>query len=325
VNSLPDTLRTAALTDARLLAWLAATVGASAALQLAQRFADVADLAAADQVQLAAAAGPHAARRAEQLRAGPQLPDLSDGSTLVGYFDDLFPSVWRQMPAPPAAVWVRGRLDLLGQLAAGVAIVGTRQPSPLGTAAARRAARAAVAAGLPVISGLAAGVDAAAHQACLEQGGQTIAVLGSGVNAPTPAQNRPLAAQILVAGGALVSEQPPGTRPSAATLIARNRLVAAAAGTVCAECGTPSGTLHTVRYALQAGRPLIVPRPPDGWPAAAGNAALLDPDTDIRRLLTAPRWLASQLADRWPAAVAVADGTELDRAVHQLAVSPAAG
>lgn len=251
-------------------------VGASKAIKLASCFSTWERLRSATPAALNDLVGKGAALGVQTLPSAVDQP-LSDGVRLVGYFDRDFPVALKGIPSPPAVLWIRGSLD---DLRPGVAIVGTRAPSARGLAATARLAEQAAEKGLVVISGLALGVDAVAHRACLARGGRTIAVLGSGVDVPSPVQHRQLAEAILSTGGALCSEVPLGTSPSPRTLVSRNRLQAGLAKlVVIPQCGVPSGTLHTAGFALAQGRLLAAVEPPDSYAADwAGNEALLHPD-----------------------------------------------
>jgi DNA processing protein len=135
-----------------------------------------------------------------------------------------------------------------------VAVVGSRSPTPAGRENARDFARALAASGLAVVSGLAAGVDSAAHHAALEAGGLTVAVLGTGVDVPYPRSNAALHARIAEAG-AVVSEYLPGTEPAQFHFPARNRIIAGLAlGTLVIEAAERSGALITARLATESAR-----------------------------------------------------------------------
>lgn len=162
-----------------------------------------------------------------------------------------WPTDLEHIEGPPAELWARGRLDALG---AGprIAIVGTRSPTPYGLDQARRFALELAAAGVVIVSGLARGVDQAAHLGALEAGGCTIAVLGSGVDRPWP--EGPIAERI-AAEGLLLSEYAPGQAPRRHHFPARNRLISGlAAGTVVIEAAYASGSLITARWAADQGR-----------------------------------------------------------------------
>ncbi|HXZ99297.1 MAG TPA: DNA-processing protein DprA [Candidatus Binatia bacterium] len=139
-----------------------------------------------------------------------------------------------------------------------VAIVGTRAPSSDGEARARRLAARLALDAVTVVSGLARGIDTAAHLSCLDAGGRSIAVLGCGLDRVYPPENAPLAERI-AARGAVLSRQPPGAPPTASALRARNLLIAALArAVVVIEAGSTSGARITARFALSLGRPLFL-------------------------------------------------------------------
>lgn len=220
------------------------------------------------------------------------------GVHVLGFFDDRFPARLRDMRSPPAVIYVRGDLDAFTGRA--LAVVGTRQPTSFGTSATQRLTLAAAQRGIVIVSGLALGIDACAHEAALEGGARTIAVLGSGVDRVTPRQNADLARRILDAGGALLSEQSPETTPSPRTLVARNRLQAALADALLVgQTGVKGGTMHTVRFAAEEGRPVWCPVPHNPSEKSAGLTVLLEtPAAGLPAVL--PAWrgheaLASRL------------------------------
>ena len=175
-----------------------------------------------------------------------------DGHHLLGWRDDAYPPLLRRIAAPPAMLFVAGDPGLLWRPA--VAVVGSRTATAGGCANAAQFADALARAGLCVASGLAAGIDAAAHAAALEAGGATVAVLGTGPDIAYPARNRALMARI-EAEGALVSEHPPGTQPLRTHFPSRNRILAGLAlGTLVVEAALQSGALITARLAADAGR-----------------------------------------------------------------------
>ncbi len=165
-----------------------------------------------------------------------------------------WPASLREIEAPPDELWLRGRVDLLARSPA-LAIVGSRSPTAYGEAQALRFARAFADAGATVVSGLARGVDQAAHAATLEVGGATLAVLGSGVDCPWPAG--PLADD-LARRGLLLSEFPPGLGPRRHHFPLRNRILAGlCVAVVVIEAGARSGSLITARWAVDQGRELF--------------------------------------------------------------------
>jgi DNA processing protein len=176
------------------------------------------------------------------------------------------------------------------------------------------AARRAVAAGLAVISGLAAGIDTVAHESTLAAGGSTWAVLGSGVDVPTPISNVALAEEIVASGGGLIAEVPPGTPVGPRQLVARDRIQSGLAlAVVICQCEISSGTMHTARFALVQGRLLVVVRPrgPDrAVSACSGNVVLVDPDGCDPALLSATGKTAELIRARRPMADVVIDDPE---------------
>jgi DNA processing protein len=172
------------------------------------------------------------------------------GMTVIAMRDPSFPSRLRTIPDPPPALFVRGHLDE----APAVALVGSRRATPYGRAAAERLAYDLALAGIAVVSGLARGIDGAAHRAALDGGGRTVAVLGCGVDVVYPREHRHLA-DAVASHGALVSEFAPGTPPLPGHFPRRNRLISGLAmGVVVVEGAADSGALVTVDYALEQGR-----------------------------------------------------------------------
>jgi DNA processing protein len=166
--------------------------------------------------------------------------------------DPDWPARLDELPDAPLVLYLRGSLTPADERA--VAIVGTRRASNYGREVTRRLAADLAAAGVTVISGLARGIDAVAHQASLAAGGRTIAVLGCGTDIIYPSEHRQLVGEI-TAAGALLSEYPPGTPPDAPNFPARNRLIAGLAlGVVVAEAPARSGALLTADFALEQGR-----------------------------------------------------------------------
>ena len=171
---------------------------------------------------------------------------------LIGWRDPDYPPLLRRISAPPAMLFVAGDASLLWRPA--VAIVGSRAATAGGCANAAAFATALAGAGLCVASGLAAGIDAAAHRATLDAGGATLAVLGTGPDIAYPARHRPLLERV-AAEGAVVSEHLPGTRPLKQHFPSRNRILAGLSlGTLVVEAAERSGALITARLAADAGR-----------------------------------------------------------------------
>jgi DNA processing protein len=174
------------------------------------------------------------------------------GVQVLTWDSDDYPINLRNIHDPPPVIYIKG--ELLPEDDWAVAVVGTRQASVYGKEAARHLATDLARNGVTVVSGLAAGIDAVAHQAALDAGGRTLAVLGSGVDIIYPEQNRRLAEQ-LVAQGALVSEYALGVKPERSNFPPRNRLISGLSlGTVVVEAGARSGALITADFAAEQGR-----------------------------------------------------------------------
>jgi DNA processing protein len=230
-----------------------------------------------------------------------------------------YPERLRQIPDPPLALAVRGEL---GPDELCVAVVGARRATEYGRRMAEALGRGLAQAGVTVVSGLAAGIDAAAHEGALEAGGRTIAVLGTGVDRVYPSWHRELAARV-VRQGALVSEFPCGTAPLAYNFPRRNRLISGLSlATVVVEAAEESGSLITADYAGDQGRlVLAVPGPADA-PSHRGPHRLIREGatlvTGVEDVLAA---VAPQCADRLRtarAAAAAATLSDVERRVLEL-------
>lgn len=167
--------------------------------------------------------------------------------------DKNYPELLKNIPDPPDVLFYRGTLPQ-GDYKA-VSIVGSRRETRYGRNQAFSIARDLAAQGVVIVSGLARGIDTAAHKGALKAGGITIAVLGSGLNHIYPQENKDLAEEIAASGGAVVSELPPNTAPLAFRFPARNRIVSGLSqALLLAEAREKSGTLITVGHALDQGR-----------------------------------------------------------------------
>jgi DNA processing protein len=186
-----------------------------------------------------------------------------------------YPARLAGVAMPPHVLYVRGRLDALSRARA-VAVVGTRRATGPGRTTAGRIATALVAADATVVSGLAFGIDGAAHEATVRAGGTTVAVIGGGHATLGPSAHIRLADAILAAGGAIVSELAPDTEPSKGTFPRRNRIISGLAdATVVVEAPASSGALITASWALEQGRGcFLVPGPIDSY-ASTGCLAFL--------------------------------------------------
>ena len=258
----------------------------------------------------------------------PSEPQLADDMWVLVLGGAGYPAQLAAMPTPPVLVYGRGDP---AALRTGVAVVGTRAMSDYGRIVAETAAQAAVDIGAPVHSGLALGVDGASHRAALAAGGVTVAVLGCGIDAPTPGEHVALAEEILEQGGAVIAEVPPRTARSGQHLVARNRIIVGLSSlTVVAEGGLRSGTAHSVLAAVDAGRMLVVARPKAharSIPGAELPLALADPAGIKAAALRATGRVAEKLAQLGPVANAVAEDREALRELielgHRFYVAPA--
>ncbi|MEQ8832929.1 MAG: DNA-processing protein DprA [Miltoncostaeaceae bacterium] len=255
-----------------------------------------------------------AAERASLAAAGIDHLDPRDGR---------WPGALGDLPDPPFGLFVASDDPpaALAALAEGpvVAVVGSRRASSPAIALARSLAAGLAERGALVVSGLAHGVDAAAHLGALDAGGRTVAVLGCGVDISYPRRNRALAARVR-GSGALLSEFWPGTPPAPWRFPARNRIVAGLSHAVAVvEAGARSGALITADFALELGRPVLaVP----GWPGLAGSAggngllragaALLECLEDVVDEVDHPGWRPSHTA----AGTSVPDGVGADILAH---------
>ena len=189
--------------------------------------------------------------------------------------DALFPSSLREIPDAPTVLFAKGRLELFKGPA--VAIVGSRDHTPYGAEVCRMIAREAAYAGITVISGMARGLDAIAHEAALDAGGTTIGVLGNGLGVIYPAANRALYERV-GKEGLLLSEFPPGERPQAWNFPRRNRLISGLARvTVVVEAAHGSGALITANTGLDQGRDIMaVPGPITSEMSVGTNTLIRD-------------------------------------------------
>ncbi len=187
--------------------------------------------------------------------------------------DPGYPELLKKIPDPPAVLYVKG--TLLEEDAAAVAIVGTRSATGYGLKAARRLAFELARRGITVVSGLAEGIDGAAHAGALEAGGRTIAVLGHGFQFLYPPQHRGLAEQV-AASGALVSEFPMEMEPEKWNFPKRNRIISGLSlGVVVVEAPERSGALITARMAAEQGREVFAVPGPIGVEQSRGTHRLL--------------------------------------------------
>ena len=206
--------------------------------------------------------------------------------------DDSYPPLLRHIPRPPEILYCMGNSAALAHTPV-VAVVGTRRATRYGLETARELARDASNAGIAVVSGLALGIDAEAHEGALEGRAPTIAVLGSGLEHIVPTTTRRLAMRILESGGAIVSEFEPSQEANAKTFPQRNRIIAGlSSATIVIEAPEKSGALITARFALDFNRDVgAVPGEITSLRSQGTNrllkegAALIRSADDIRELL----------------------------------------
>ncbi len=175
------------------------------------------------------------------------------GAQTIALDDPLYPVQLKQIYDPPLVLYVRGNASSLS--APGIAMVGTRHPTPYGMGMAERLAADLSARGLVIISGLARGIDTASHRGCIAAKGRAVAVFGTGVDVIYPKENSRLTEQIIPLGGAFVSEFPMGTFPAPQNFPIRNRIISGMSmGVLVVEAAEYSGTRITARCALEQNR-----------------------------------------------------------------------
>lgn len=206
--------------------------------------------------------------------ATDQLHDL--GINTVSIFDEDYPALLKEITDPPPVIFFRGKLQDENEPSIG--IVGTRKCTVYGKQATHDIAFELAKNGVTIVSGLALGIDGIAHEAALEAGGKTIAVLGSGVDRKNiyPASHQPLAERIISSGGCVLSEYPPGFEPTQYSFPARNRIIAGLSlGTLVAEAPIKSGALITAERCLDYNRDVFaIPHPITSLQGAGGNELL---------------------------------------------------
>ena len=213
------------------------------------------------------------------------------GGEIITCADPRFPAALRQIPYAPPFLFVKG--TLLPQDEMAVAVVGTRKPSYYGRKASYRLATDLCRHQVTIVSGLARGIDTAAHKAAVDCGGRTLAVLGCGLDIVYPPENRDLY-RLIPRQGALISEFPLGTQPEARNFPIRNRIISGLSqGVVVVEAGIQSGTHITANYALEQGREVFAVPGPIDLPGSIGphrwiqqGAKLIREAADILEELT---------------------------------------
>jgi len=201
---------------------------------------------------------PQAAQFVFEGRAYNAAEDEAKRVAEVGGFfltrdDEEYPERLLEIYDPPAVLWIRGDATLLAR--PGIAVVGTRQPSPYGSGMAEMLSRDLANRRLTILSGMARGVDTAAHKGALDVGGKTIAVWGTGIDVVYPKENKKLAERIVESGGTIVSENRLGTFPAPQNFPIRNRILSGMSiGVLVIEAGEYSGTRITARCAMEQNR-----------------------------------------------------------------------
>lgn len=231
----------------------------------------------------------------EGVQRGPRvLSRLREtGVAVVTLEDPTYPACLAQTSFPPHVLFMTGALGALSRPRA-VAVVGTRHATTEGRTTASRIARALVTADATVISGLAYGIDGAAHEATVRAGGCTVAVIGGGHAWLGPRPHTRLADAILAAGGAVVSEYAPDVRPTQGTFPRRNRIISGlSAATVIVEAPARSGALITASWAMEQARGcFVVPGPMDARGSQGGLALLREFPNEVRVVAGIPQLIA---------------------------------
>lgn len=267
--------------------------------RLVEKFETPARLLEADHHQLREVAGSEPASRIsnfgwraavaeQQTRAG------AVGATLVLAGEPEYPAQLGAIPSAPPFLFVRGKVKDEDALA--VAVVGSRQPTSYGVRSAERLAGDLAKRGITIVSGLARGIDSAAHLGALDSGGRTVAVLGSGVDVIYPPENRRLADQV-AARGAIVSELPMGAPPLRAHFPLRNRTIAGLSlGTVVVEARERSGALITAGFSSELGREVFAVPGHITSEASRGTHRLIQ---DGAKLVQEWSDVVAELPDQW--------------------------
>jgi DNA processing protein len=257
------TIRTHDFAVSRQLPWLALSltpgVGAGRGRRMVESFGGIDRLFVAPLTALEAAGLPAVAAQSISLGkslelAAAELDHVRElGARVVVPGDAEYPRRLLEIYDPPLVLYLQGNAEIIDK--PGIAIVGTRHPTPYGTGMAERLASDLAAHGLIIFSGMARGVDTAAHRGALNAHGGTVAIWGTGIDEVYPKENRKIADQILAAGGAILTEFPLGTFPAPQNFPIRNRIISGISiGVLVIEAGEFSGTRVTARCALEQGR-----------------------------------------------------------------------
>lgn len=197
------------------------------------------------------------------------------GIALITFFDREYPPLLKEIGAPPALLYVRGDIGVFQKMPS-IAFVGSRRSSVYGMTTTLDMARALAARGFVIVSGLAVGIDAAAHKGAMMAGGRTVAVLGCGMDVPYPRDNQDLKEDIIKSGGAVISELPLKSAPVGANFPVRNRIISGLSmGVAVVEAGAKSGALLTAGHAAEQGRDVFAVPGSINSPTAGGVNALI--------------------------------------------------
>ncbi|WP_348270834.1 DNA-processing protein DprA [Terriglobus roseus] len=260
-NALPRRMATAETENrvAYMALILTPGVGSTRALRAVSRAAAPADLFSLSLTELEGLGLPAASARhffegKSRALAVEELERMEEqGAGFLTHDCPEYPERLREIYDPPAVLWFRGDTSLLAL--PGIAVVGTRHPSPYGSGMAQMLSRELAARGLVILSGMARGVDTEAHKGALEARGKTVAVWGTGVDVIYPKENKRLAEQILMGGGCILSEFPLGTFPAPQNFPVRNRVLSGmSVGVLVVEAAEHSGTRITARCAMEQNR-----------------------------------------------------------------------
>lgn len=198
---------------------------------------------------------------------------IKNNVEIMTLFDSSYPFLLKSIPNPPVLLYVKGKLENDRRA---VACIGTRNPSGFGKKVAERISRMLSSNGWTIVSGLATGIDQICHEAALQSGGRTIAVVANGLDHIYPKSNYHLASRIVETGGALISEQPFGVKAAARNLIQRNRIQSGLSlGTFIMQSDVIGGSIHTVKYTLLQNRLLFAPLPTGEHALEKSSAGIL--------------------------------------------------
>lgn len=309
-------------------------LGAAAMRKLIEHFGTAAEAVGAGSRRWRELGLPAATRRAlekpDREALGRDLAWAAEpGHHVIGWGDPAYPTLLAEIPGPPAVLYVTGNLRLLGRPQ--LAVVGSRNPSPGGRELAGEFAAFAAGAGFTVTSGLALGIDAAAHAGALEGGGTTVAVMATGPDRIYPRRHHALAERIAGERGARVSEFRPGTPPLPEHFPRRNRIISGLAlGTLVVEAALKSGSLITARCAADQGREVFAIPGSVRSPLAHGchalirdGATLVERPSDILATLEAPQVPPFSRAAEAPAPAPDAPDPEYRLLLDALGFNPA--